>query len=247
MITNLTQDELVLLGVRHRATYLTAQARFTLGLVEKDPEVHDLVGQAFLGETQAAVDQLVVALHDRDLAAAESHEGGVAQGDALQSAKLWRRTLTQRALAAIVRGVAIPADLGKIGSHGRNPEATALDVERLAKLAKDNLAALAPFHVTKAMVEKGATLAARLRTADTTQELARLSKLPAKVRDLHATKAQVYLALKQINHLARSVHTEDGSGASYNLDILNRRVRRRGADAPTNDPPASPPSGTRPA
>ncbi len=51
----------------------------------------------------------------------------------------------------------------------------------------------------------------------------RLKALPQKVRDLYVQKALVYLAVKQANHLGRSVHAEDS-------DVSIRTLASRGGD-----------------
>jgi hypothetical protein len=81
------------------------------------------------------------------------------------------------------------------------------------------------------------------RSVDQAQERTRLADLPDKVLDLYEQKALLYLGIKQLNHLGRSVHAEDsGRSAAYSLDILYRRVRRQPPDAPPASPPDSSPS-----
>ncbi|MBI5478375.1 MAG: hypothetical protein HY906_05930 [Deltaproteobacteria bacterium] len=238
MITNQSRDELLVRGARFRVIYVAAQGRYHLALVAEDPEVAALAGQEFIVEVQTAVGNLEVAMRDRDLAGTEAKEKTLVQGDAVQAAKVFKRALVHRVLAAMIRGVKLPADLGRIMEYGSNPVAVGRDLNRLVELARPHVTELQPFGITPALLDRGVALAGACGAADQAQELARLKKLPEKVQEMYVQKALVYLAVKQLNYLGRSVHAEEaGPRARYNLDILYRRVRRVPVEGPAPPPP----------
>ncbi|MBI5481016.1 MAG: hypothetical protein HY906_19310 [Deltaproteobacteria bacterium] len=243
MISNLSRDELLVIGARHRANYMVAQGRYAVGLAAEDPEVAGLAGPEFMAEMGLTVGKLEMAARDRDLAATEAKEKTVAQGDAVQAAKVARRALVHRVLAAMLRGVKLPADLGRIMAYGSNPQAIGRDLQRLVELARPHLAELEPLGITTALLDRCAALAGACGQTDQAQEVARLKKLPEKVQEMYVQKALVYVGIKQLNYLGRSVHAEEaGQRARYNLDILYRRVRRQPVEGPTPIPTPAPPA-----
>ncbi len=66
------------------------------------------------------------------------------------------------------------------------------------------------------------------------QEVKRLSTLPAKVRDYYAAKGRLYVGLKVINDAGHELHASDADAAGrYNLKILHRRGTKAG-DKPSD-------------
>lgn len=233
MITTKGRDELLFIGAKRRIPYLIAQARYTLGLVEQDPEVAVLLGAGFFEECKNVLGQLEIAATDKELAETESEVSTEAQEDAVQEGKIWRRTFTQRAQAAILGGADVPAEAGVMKARGSNPEKLAEDINRLVALGRKHQQALDPSKVTTELLDKGKDLAAKIGKADQEQEIARLKTFPEKVREMYIQKALLYIGVKRINLLGRSVHPEDGEKASrYNMDILYRKVRRKPVDEP---------------
>lgn len=231
MITELPSGELIRLGARHRLGRAVAQGRYTVTLAREDPKVVAIVGTDFLDELEAEVGKLERATAERDVAQVDSTSATRIQNDALEGAKLWRRAFIHRVLAARLRGARLPEDAGKMNAHGSNPNAIARDVRRMVALGQGHQAVLAPLGVTNTFLERGTALAEALVAADQEQEVARLQALPAKVQELYAQKGRVYVGVKQLNHLGRSVHAEDsGKASQYNLDLLYRRQRRRAND-----------------
>lgn len=240
MISKLSQDELVAIGARYRADYVIAQGLYTIQNVATDPEVKDLAGAEFLSEVQTTVDKLQTASQEKGMAEAESKDATQAQGEAVESGKIWRRALVNRVQAALLRGVEVPAELAKMAARGTNPVALGRDIQRLVGLAREHQPKLAVVRITPDFLARGAQLAKDLMAADQKQETAYLGKLPKKVRDMYVQKALVYFGVKQLNYLAHSVHAENGGLASkYNLDILYRRQRRHSPDQPPAAAPAT--------
>ncbi|MBI4617685.1 MAG: hypothetical protein HY720_29000 [Planctomycetes bacterium] len=236
MISLHPRDKLIAIGARRRAVNVRAQGAYTHRLVGEDAPVLALVKPARLAELADALAKLTAAMNDREIMKAEAEDLTIDQGDALESAKVWRRTITARAKAAALVPLDVPEGLTSL-QGGKGITDVAHDVERLANLAEPALETLAAVEITPELVKAGRELAAALLDVDTEQDIARFAKLPEKVKDMYVQKALVYLAVKQINLLASSVHTKDAEARKkYNLDHLYRKVRSRKVDPPKPPP-----------
>lgn len=228
-----TPDELLLLGARFRANNVKAQGSHTLRLLAEDPDAAAIVKPDKIEALKSSVAKLEKAITDRDAMAVEAKEKTIAQGEALEKAKIWRRVLVKRVQAALVAGIDVPEDLGRMQARGGDFKALARDVRRLASVARKHLGKLAENEVTEELLKEGETSAVVLESADLEQDMARLRALPKKVREMYMEKARVYLHVKGINLLAQSVHPEDGEAGEWNLDLLYRDARREGATTTT--------------
>ncbi len=224
-----TPDELLLVGARFRANNVKAQGSRTVSLLAEDPDAAAIVKPERIEALKGSVAKLEKAITDRDVMAEEAKDKTIAQGDALEKAKIWRRVMTLRVKAALVAGVDVPEDLGRMKARGSDFKALARDLRRLAKLAVDHLSKLTDNDVTPDLLAAGEASAAILDSADLEQDMARLRALPRKVREMYIEKAKVYLQVKVANLLAQSVHAEDGEAGEWNLDLLYREGRREGA------------------
>ncbi len=218
--------ERVRLGARFRALHLTAQARETLRTLEIDPDALTLVPPDSVAELRAAVTRIEAALRDPLVRRFEAGDPGIAGGEALERAKVWRRRFTLRARAALARGLAIPAGLGLMNALGGDPEELRRDLRRLIEEARPHLQLLQAVAIREETLQAGETLAAAIVRVDAKAEDERLAKLPAKVKSLVVEKGRAYRLLKRILALAQSVHAEITAGSAYNLDTLYRTSRR---------------------
>ncbi len=245
MITHRPEEELVALGARYRAICISAQGHHTLGLLRTDAPVQAVVTRPFLDEFAGVLDRIDTALGDPETAAAEAAEPGVALGDRIERAKIWRRTMVGRAKAATTLEIDVPAGLAR-AQDGKEVPDLAADLLRMVALAQPELDRLFAAGITPALLEQGREHAKALAGIDRSSDRARLAALPAPVRALHRDKGRIYLGAKQINLLAHSVHAEDSrSRRSYNLDVLYRHVRAGVVDHPEGAAVSPGPSGRK--
>lgn len=80
MITTLSEDDLVALGSRQRATYLGLQAGYTLGIAAADgAALADILPDGYLAETATLKNEVEAAFKDKALADAEAKDATLDQ------------------------------------------------------------------------------------------------------------------------------------------------------------------------
>jgi hypothetical protein len=221
--TTLSRDHLVELGSRLRVQYLIEQARYTLGLVAQDSKVSS-VAAPVAAEAQAALAALEGAWRDRAVAAANARSATERQDAQLASAMAWREAFVGPASAARRQGLPMPEGAVRTATRSHNPIAVAADVERLVELGVQNLPSLAAVRASSDLLKRGSAVAAALREADASQELARRNATPEAVRRMRELAAKVHLAVATLNAIAHHVHEGDRSRASqYHMKVLHRR------------------------
>ena len=227
MITELSRDELVALGARHRADYLGEQAGYTLEVATADGKaLEELLPEGYIGEVREALAAVDAARKDKALMAAESKEATNAHHDAYREAKVFRRKVARRALRARRMGKAIPDGLIKIDQTHTGPGLVG-QVKEMVGLLEANLPALSG-RGANALVAKGKALAETLQTVDAKHEAKRLSQLPEAVQRFYMQKAVLYLGIKVIHDAGMELHADNHAAAArYNLSILYRNAGHR--------------------
>ena len=162
------------------------------------------------------------------------HERG-----AVRTALVWRRTFIGRLKAAVQRGVDLPSGASRSIPIPTSTDRLAVDVDRLVAVGREHLSKLGAVGVTAEMLKRGGELAESVRAADDLQELGRGSHVPQAVRRMWELAATVWSAVKQLKHIARSVHAGDRSKAS----LFNMQLLHRGHGSSSGDP--SPPAESK--
>lgn len=234
MITTLSRDELIRLGVRLRASYLVQQAGYTLGVAAIDERgLEAIVGDlALLEEIAAARAQVEAALADRAMMAEESKALTSTQDQRVREAKVWRRKIAARVSRVRRQGkTAVPESLARVGRAATVPALLAQLTTTLGHV-EQHLEDLGGA-TARPLLEEGRALHAELSLADQAQETARLAALPAKIADFCAAKGLLYVGLKVLNDAGRELHAaEPARAAQYSLSILHRTQGRRRATEP---------------
>lgn len=190
------RSELLQLGARFRTSHLLAQARHTMSLLATDPEAAAIASAAT--ELKSVIAKL------------ERAGDSLPPDETREIAKLRRRKLVNCARAALLRGVDIPRELGRMQPRSGDTTGLLADVER----ARPHLDKLAAFGI-------------RERDLTPLFPPPPPKKLSKKEQDFCVLRGRTYLFLKEINFLGRSVHAEIGEASDYNLDLLYRAARRR--------------------
>lgn len=224
MITEKPVEELVAIGARLRTAYLLQQFGYTIGIAADDEEgIEEIVDDPQLIEEIGAMGETVkVAAQDRELMEQEAKDLKKRQDVLLRKAKVWRRKVAARAARARHRGKDVPEVLCVIGPASTVPAITAQLTVMTATFATH--IAILGGERAQALLEEGKAILTDLSTTDAEQEVARLTRLPQKVREFYVAKAKLYLGIKIINDAGRELHAEDPkAAAAYNLKILHRR------------------------
>jgi hypothetical protein len=220
---NLSQEELVAYGERHRLDYLVEQTGYTLGVAAEEWEgLKNYLDAETLDEARALHAELISTLQNRRLVEDDAREATREQNRLFGEAKTFRRRVSHLARAWSRQGVELPQGLINYSS-ARNLPAVARQVEEmLSQLEASKEKIRAP--IVDELIAEGRRLAQAFRAQDAAQEQKRLSKLPAAVKELNAKKGRLYLTLKAINDAGRALHAADPFRASrYSLSILHRR------------------------
>ena len=238
VITELSREELILMGARYRAGYLREQAGYTVGLADAEGQaLADLLPQGYLDEVKAAMDAVTAALQDKALVHEEAKEATQANHGSFAQAKVWRRTVARRAACAKRLGKPMPDGLIRI-TQARTGPALGVQTSEMVKLLEANQEAIPGTGVDQ-LISDGKALAATLQSVDATKEIKRYSELPNSVQEFYHQKGLLYVGLKAINDAAQALHAGDPVAASrYNLNILHRRGRTQ------TKPPAPQPTPT---
>ncbi|HEV8323439.1 MAG TPA: hypothetical protein VG389_17615 [Myxococcota bacterium] len=233
MITEISIDDLVLQGSRRRAPYLIEQSGYTLGIAAEDgAAIDDLLDPGYVAEVATAADEVRTAMGDKALMAEDSKTATDSQDEQLRRAKVWRRRAVRRAQRAVRQGRTVP-DLLTSVKQARTVPGLIRQLDQMVPALAANQAALGGANA-QALIDDGTAIRAALHSADAAQELARLSALPAKVRDFFEAKGRLYVGLKVINDAGHELHADNAAAAGrYNLRILHRRTGagRRGGSA----------------
>ncbi len=242
MITELSREELVVIGSRNRADYLVEQAGYTLGLAALDGKpLSDLLPEGYIGEVGAARDAVNAARQDKALMAAESRDATREQNAAFKRAKVWRRKVAKRASNAANMGKAMPDGLTRI-SRARTGPALAAQVTEMVKLLEANLPLLHGAGLDKLLAE-GKELESAISSKDAAQEVKRLRELPSAVQEFYIQKALLYIGLKVINGGGHELYAADATqAAKYNFSILHRHGNHGGNGGGGE---ATPPTGNQ--
>ncbi|MFI5142470.1 MAG: hypothetical protein ACHQQS_01050 [Thermoanaerobaculales bacterium] len=241
MITELTDQELIALGARHRAGYLREQAGYTVGVAAAEGQpLADLLPAGYLDEVKAVCDALMAAGQDKALMAAEAKESTNANHAVTADAKVWRRKVARRASRARRLGKQIPDALLHV-PQAKNGPALATDVTEKLKLLQAHQADM-PGAGIDALLEDGQALLAALQSSDAQKELKRFADLPGSVQAFYRQKGLLYVGLKVINDAAQELHAGDTvAAARYNMGILYRNSKhRKPAPAPQPTPAQEP-------
>jgi hypothetical protein len=227
MITELTKDEVIETGARHRASYLLEQYGYTSGLAKMDgDDLIALMEKRMLEDVAAAADAVTAAYQEKLVAAEESKGSTQAQNAALGKAKLWRKAVVTRCVSAKRGGKKIPAALLRIEKGQTVPEAVER-VDAMVKLLEMCKDSLHGEGVDK-LLEKGIVLSRELKSADAVQELARTKGFSDKMREFYFQKGLLFLGLKRINDAGHELHLDDSAAsARYNLLILYRNTKKK--------------------
>jgi hypothetical protein len=240
MITEISREELIAIGRPQRADYLCEQAGYTLGLAALDGKaIEEILPDGFIAEVGAALSKVNAARQDKALMVSESSEAGKGAAKAVRAAKVWRRKVAQRALAASRIGKAIPDGLTRISQARTQPEIASQLVE-MTKLFEASLPLLHGKGLD-ALLQQGKDLAQALQASDATQEVKRLKELPDSVKEFWAQKGTLYIGLKVINDAGHELWADSpGASSKYNLSILHRHGNHGGGadgDIGTPKPP----------
>ena len=143
------------------------------------------------------------------------------QGAAFADGKEWLRDVADAAATAFEGQPRVDA-YHPGGKIGRSVPRLAERLANLAKLAREDAAALAAEGFPETEIARGEAIAARLTEADGSQEAA-LKKLPAGWRGLAAKKGELLLLLKALERAGRRVFRKDPArAAKFRLTILKR-------------------------
>ena len=222
MITEISKEKLIEVGIRFRANYLVDQAGYTLGIAALDGKaLYELLPDGFGGEVKDVLKKVDEARKDKALMEAESKEATKVQNNAFKQAKVWRRRVAKRAKNAFEMGKSIPDGL-MVTSYARTIPALQGQIAEMVKLLEANLSNLHGAGLDK-LLEEGKKLEAELMEKDAAQEVKRLKELPDKVREFYFQKGLLYTGLKIVNNAGHELHSEAPAlAAKYNMAILHR-------------------------
>jgi len=233
MITNLSQEQLVLLGKTVSARRMIDQARYTLGRVSIDPAMQWRLGAAFIAEVKSAVEALETALRERYAARALALAATAAQARLVEKSLEYRKGLVKEMASARLRGVLIPVQATQPGPFTENATVLAVDLERILAMVLPAAAALSEIGVTKAFLDEGKRTVTQLRESEERQELAKRTLQMAAVARKRELTAVVLVAVKTIVHASAAVHRGNPvAEAEYTVDLLRGFVH-----APSEAPP----------
>lgn len=234
------------LGARQRGPYLIQQAGYTLAIAAAEgADITALLPAGHLEKTARLRDDLVAALGDKTVHAAEAKQATNAQNDQMHGATVWVRKVAKRCQNAIHLGVALPPEVTRVGS----PPNVAGMIEQISKalavLGERTAAMDAVGPPTTPLIDTGRQLFQSLQDADSEQEQAHAASLPAAVLAYYLKKAELYIALKIINNAGHELYAGNPSlAARFNLSILHRHGPSLAQ--PTPPPGPSPTPGPAP-
>jgi len=242
-ITSMPDTELVPSGARLRAPYLLQQANYTLGLARSEGEpLAARMAPGFVDKVDAVRAKVAKAFEDKTVSAAEAKLTTGTQNSAARALKVWGRGAVARANAVLRTGSVIPDEMTH-PLNARTVPAAIAQAQRLLSLLGEHAPTMdkvgAP---TQPLIDEGRKLCDALIAADSSQEVARASALPAVVANFYARKAELYVGLKIINDAGHELYAHDPASSSrFNLSLLYRRgVSGAAAPEPTPPTPAPP-------
>lgn len=242
MSTTPDTAKLVAIGSRFRARYLVQQAGYTLGIAAAEgPNLAALLPTSHLEKTTKLRDDVNAALEDKAIRAAESKHATTLQNEQMHAATVWIRRVGKRCQNAAHLGVAMPADLIRVGSSATVPGMLEQLTRTLALLGEQSAAMNSVGPPTQTLIDEGRTLLLALQQADTTQERARSFDVPAAVETFLAKKGELYIALKIIHNAGHELYAHDLiSAAKFNMSILHRRAPSPAEPSPPEPAPPAP-------
>jgi hypothetical protein len=195
-----------------------------------------LLPAGHLDETARLCDEVDKARQDRAVIAAEAKQATGAQNDSARDLKVWLQKALSRGLRASHMGVSLPDELMTMG-HVQTVPVLLDKSSKVLGLLADHAATLAKVGPeVQPLIDEGKKRFQALEQADTLQEQARVSDLPAAVFAFYVAKAKLYLALKIINSAGHELHAGDPRSSShFNLSILHRH-----GTSPASDPAPAP-------
>jgi hypothetical protein len=235
-ISELSREEIVVLGMRNRAGYLLEQAGYTLGLARIDgPGLEDLAPAGFLEAVAEARDRVRDAMKEKALLVEESKGSTVDVNTVLRRAKEWRRDVVNRCKFAGRTGKRIPEGLTRIEKAYGVPQ-VATSVNQMTQWLESCKAAI-PGKDVGALIKEGKDLFEAISATDAIQETKRAKHLSDAAEEFYYQKGLLYTGLKGINDLGRSLHRGDPSAINkYNMAILYRNAgKKKKAEVPVPD------------
>ncbi|MBI2933630.1 MAG: hypothetical protein HYY16_18460 [Planctomycetes bacterium] len=226
MATIVSKDKLQRIGRALPTPRVLRQARYTLALMESDPEVMAVLGRDFVSEVRAAVDALDASDIEHQLARIASKEATREERDVMVQARRYRHAFVTRMVSARCRGAELPEAATRNGTRAFNASLLSEDLERLIGLVLPIADGLANAGVSGEFLREGEEHVRRLKESSLRQELAiRTIQRDALSRRRELT-ARLHLALKAILNAGKSVHVGDAAKLKqYTFAILRRPVR----------------------
>jgi hypothetical protein len=242
MITNKSEAELAKMGQRFRTSPLVQQGRYTVGTaIGEGPPMAALLPTGHLDETAQLCDSVDKARQDKAVMAAEAKQATGAQNDSARDLKVWLQKAVNRAVRAYHMGVPLPDELTVMGHLQTVPALLDKSSKVLGLLTEHASTLVKVGPEVQPLIDEGKKKYQALEQADTLQEQARVSDLPAAVFAFYVAKAKLYLALKIINSAGHELHAGDPrASARYNLSILHRHVGTASEPEPAPAPEPTP-------
>jgi len=176
MITEINRDELIRIGSGLRGAQLGTQAGYTLGISDQAGEPFAaLLSVGYLEEVRAAKATVDLASGDKTNMDEESKTATVGQNAALRAAKVWRRKVVARGQRMRRQGRVVPDVLTTV-TRASTVAPVLKQVVDLTSSLRENLPAMG--EGAQALLDEGLRLHDGLSTADSDQEVKRLSTLP---------------------------------------------------------------------
>lgn len=222
MITELSKEELIIIGSRFSGSGLVEQGGYTIGIAAAQGKaLENLLPPKYQDEVKAVREEVRESAKDREATEQESKFATSAQNEAIRKAKVWMRRVVKRSKRAMHMGKQVPDTLLKMVSNAKLKEfSQAIDL-----MVKDfeKTAPSISVNDNAALLAEGKALASALLSADADQEIKRLSQLPQKVREYYYKKGLLYKGLKVINEAGRELFVnEPGVAGTFNFKILYR-------------------------
>lgn len=225
------REELIDLGGRFRTPALTVQAEYFAGIGEEDANDLETFGwtAAKIEELRKLREEVSQAFRNRTLASEDVAAATEKRDQILSEAKAWMRQLVTLAPNAFF---AKPEEADDFARTKRLSRRTSYVIERFGYLldtAKRHQAALSEWGINAQFLKDGNSLLGALRESEGKQDRAQ-SGLPKEVQAFHEKKGRLYLALKQLQRVARATYVRDAlRAARYNFNLLYRVPPRRAA------------------
>lgn len=223
MLTNKSKEELISIGSRFRGSYLIEQTGYSTGLVEKDSELKNCLGNVF-DEIKEVFNTAKTLMADKTVASEDKKDANKKVADSMRESKVWIKRLTGYGSMAYIKNSSVSEEIIYTGKVGINVPKMLKELNNKLGLAEKFKSELAGVGMPGNFIEQGRTIYKNLEESEKIQEGWKGAFLPEKTRELYYNMGLLFYGLKYINYAAKTLYAHDAAKlASFNLNILYTR------------------------